>query len=89
MASLAGALIADGDSLVSPWGFSPTDIAAPVCFWHGLLDRTTPWGSVQPAAASIPRARAVLGEDEGHHSMSMLRTEEILSWLVSAPSQPR
>jgi pimeloyl-ACP methyl ester carboxylesterase len=88
IASPATALIADGDSLASPWGFSPADIAVPVCFWHGLLDRTTPWAFVQPVASSIPGARVVLGDDDGHHSMSMLRTEEILSWLVSAPSQP-
>jgi hypothetical protein len=24
-----------------------------------------------------------------HRTMSMLRTEEIVSWLVSAPSQPQ
>jgi pimeloyl-ACP methyl ester carboxylesterase len=87
--SPASALIADADSLTSPWGFSPADIAVPVRFWHGLLDRTTPWEFVQPVAAAIPGARVVLGEVDGHHSMSMLRTEEIVSWLVSAPSQPR
>jgi pimeloyl-ACP methyl ester carboxylesterase len=89
IASPTSAVIADGDSLASPWGFSPADIAVPVCFWHGLRDRTTPWAFVQPVARSIPGARVVLGEDDGHHSMSMLRTEEILGWLVSRPSQPR
>jgi pimeloyl-ACP methyl ester carboxylesterase len=86
--SPAPAVIADADPFTAPWGFRPAEIAAPVCFWHGRLDRTVPWAPVDHLVRAIPRARVVLGEDDGHHSMSMLRTNEILSWLTSASAGP-
>jgi pimeloyl-ACP methyl ester carboxylesterase len=84
LASPASALAADADRLVAPWGFTPASIRAPVGFWHGALDRTAPWSLVQPVAASIPGVHIVVGEAVGHHSMSRLRTAEVMDWLAAA-----
>ena len=83
LASPASALAADADRLAAPWGFTPASVRVPVCFWHGAFDRTAPWPLVEPVAASIPGVHIVVGESDGHHSMSRLRTEEILNWLMS------
>jgi pimeloyl-ACP methyl ester carboxylesterase len=84
LSSSASALAADADRLASPWGFTAAAIRVPVCFWHGAFDRTSPWPLVEPIAASIPGARIVVGEADGHHSMSRLRTPEIVGWLRDA-----
>ncbi len=81
LGSPASALAADADRLAAPWGFTPAAIRVPVCFWHGAFDRTAPWPLVEPIAASISGARIVVGSADGHHSMSRLRTDEILTWL--------
>jgi pimeloyl-ACP methyl ester carboxylesterase len=83
LASPASALAADADRLVAPWRVTPTAIRVPVCVWHGAFDRTSPWPLVEPIAASIPGARVVFGEADGHHSMSRLRTAEIVGWLCT------
>ena len=89
LTSPASALAADADRLAAPWGFVPASVRVPVCFWHGAFDRTAPWPLVEPVAASIPGARIVVGEADGHHSMSRLRTRDIVGWLSSAcPSGP-
>jgi pimeloyl-ACP methyl ester carboxylesterase len=78
----AAAVLADSDPYTKPWGFRASEIAVPVCFWHGRLDHTARWDLVSPLAQSIAGARVVLDEHDGHHAMSMLRQDEILGWLL-------
>jgi pimeloyl-ACP methyl ester carboxylesterase len=49
-----------------PWGFSLTDVATPVRWWHGSLDPLTPTDHIRRATAQIPDCELTVYEGEGH-----------------------
>jgi len=69
---------ADGDIYLSDWGFHFDDIRLPVHFWHGKADRNIPWTYAQQVAAMIPGAVTHWKEEDGHYSLPVLRTAEIV-----------
>jgi pimeloyl-ACP methyl ester carboxylesterase len=64
--------------LMRPWPFAPEAIRLPVRFFHGLLDRTVPAGVARELAAAIPQARLDVSPQEGHLSLLLHRTDEII-----------
>ena len=69
---------ADGDLFLSDWGFDLHAIRVPVHFWHGKADRNISWTYAQKVAAMIPQAVTHWTEGDGHYSLPVLRTEEIV-----------
>lgn len=49
-----------------PWGFSPSDIAVPVRWWHGTDDQTVPLAEVEAMIATIPDVTVSRIPDAGH-----------------------
>ena len=70
-----GAQIDDDLAYVSPWGFDPAQVTAPVLFLHGNQDRVIPYAHGQWLARRCPAAELRLTPGDGH-----------LSVLTSAPS---
>ena len=74
------ALIDDDLANVSPWGFEPADIAAPVLVVHGGADRVIPSSHAEWLADRCPCAELRLLPDDGH--ISVLRAApDALQWL--------
>ena len=63
------ALIDDDLANVSPWGFDPADIAAPVLIVHGGADRVIPSATPTGSPTAAPRELR-LYPDDGHISVS-------------------
>ncbi len=64
-----------------PWGFLLKDIALRVDLWHGEKDRSVPPTMGRYQARAIPNCRAIFCPREGHFSLAINHTEEILSGL--------
>jgi pimeloyl-ACP methyl ester carboxylesterase len=64
------------------WGFFLKDIALRVDLWHGEEDRSVPPTMGKYQADAIPNCRAIFCPREGHFSLAINRTEEILSGLL-------
>jgi pimeloyl-ACP methyl ester carboxylesterase len=64
------------------WGFFLKDIALRVDLWHGEEDRSVPPTMGKYQAEAIPNCRAIFCPSEGHFSLAINRTEEILSGLL-------
>ncbi len=76
-----GGLIDDDIAYVSPWGFDPSDVAAPALFVHGGLDRIVPCSHSKWLAERCPSAELRLSSDAGHISI-LTSAESALEWLV-------
>lgn len=59
-------LIHDDHLLDRYWGFRLTDVAAPVCWWHGDADPVTSLGAAASAVQSLPDAELVAVPGAGH-----------------------
>ena len=70
-----------------PWGFDLAEIAVPVGFWHGGLDRTVPVGAAEYLADGIPDARLTVVDDGGHLSLPVARAGEILAFLAASAAE--
>jgi len=70
-----------------PWGFSVAEIAPEVHLWHGLNDLLVPIDHALSLAVTLPRCRAFLHPDEGHHFFRR-RLATILGVLVGARTDP-
>ena len=76
------ARIDDDMAFVSPWGFDPGQITAPVLFVHGALDRVVPPAHSTWLAGRCPAAELRLFSDHGH--LSILREAPgCLEWLTA------
>ncbi len=74
------ALIDDDLATVSPWGFDPADVAAPVLVLHGGADRMIPSSHGVWLAGRCPAAELRISPDDGH--ISVLRSgPAALGWL--------
>ena len=75
-----GGLIDDDIAYVSPWGFDPGSIEAPVLLVHGGRDRIVPSAHSVWLAQRCRSAELRLSPDDGH--ISILReAESALEWL--------
>jgi pimeloyl-ACP methyl ester carboxylesterase len=75
-----GGLIADDLAYVTPWGFNPAKISAPILFMHGGKDRIVPSSHGEWLAARCPRAELRLSPDDGHVSI-LNSAVPALEWL--------
>jgi pimeloyl-ACP methyl ester carboxylesterase len=73
-------LIDDDIAYVTPWGFDPAEVVAPVLFLHGARDRMVPSSHSQWLAGHIPSAELRLTPDDGHISV-LGSAAEALEWL--------
>ena len=76
-------LIDDDVAFVTPWGFELDNIAAPVLFAQGALDRIVPASHAGWMLGQVPGAELWLRRDEGH--VSILDAVPVaLDWLAAA-----
>jgi pimeloyl-ACP methyl ester carboxylesterase len=73
------AAAADGLLYGRPWGFSLSEIRAPVFLWHGERDVIVPPSMGHYLAAAIPGCVAQFPLDDGHFSLPFTRLREILA----------
>jgi pimeloyl-ACP methyl ester carboxylesterase len=66
-----------------PWGFRLDEISVKVQLWHGELDATIPVRMGHYMAEVIPNCQARFLPDEGHISLIIKHTKQILSDLVA------
>lgn len=66
--------------LLKPWGFSLKNIKtqSPVTIWHGSLDKQVPVSHAKIYTQSIPNAKLMIIENEGHISILKNHIEKIL-----------
>ncbi len=74
------ALIDDDLAYVTPWGFDPADVAAPVLLVHGRRDRVVPSSHAEWLARRCPGAELRLLPDDGHISVATA-APAALEWL--------
>ncbi len=72
--------IDDDIAYVSPWGFDPADVTAPVLLLHGEQDRVVPSSHSDWLAARWPTAELRRYPDYGHISV-LTAAGSALSWL--------
>jgi pimeloyl-ACP methyl ester carboxylesterase len=80
---VGGALL-DFKLYTRDWGFEAAAIRMPVDFWHGEADGTVPLLHSQMLAALLPQARLIQRPGEGHFSLPIQHTDEILEALLAA-----
>jgi len=74
------ALIDDDLAYVSPWGFEPGQVTAPVLLMHGEQDRMVPSSHAGWLARRVPSAELRLLPGEGHISV-LNSAGQALEWL--------
>jgi len=65
------------------WGFDLSKITVPVHFWHGDADANIPLQLAQKTATAVPGAKFTIMPDDGHFSLPLLRTEQILRDIIA------
>jgi pimeloyl-ACP methyl ester carboxylesterase len=76
-----GGMVDDDLAYVTPWGFDPGQVRAPVLLLHGGQDRVAPSSHAKWLAARIRSAELWLRPDEGHISV-LNSAEAALDWLL-------
>jgi pimeloyl-ACP methyl ester carboxylesterase len=75
-----GGLIEDDLAAVSPWGFDPAGIVAPILLLHGAQDRVVPSSHGEWLAQRCPTAELRLSAGDGHISI-LDSAVAALEWL--------
>lgn len=75
------ALIDDDLAYVTPWGFDPSAVGAPVLLLHGDSDRVAPPAHAEWLARAIPGAQLRMMPGEGHVSV-LNHADEAIAWLA-------
>lgn len=78
---VAGAA-SDARIYAAPWGFDLAAITTPVTIWHGNADVVVPPATL--AAYATLAARRHLLQDEGHYSLALTRSAEVIADLIAA-----
>jgi len=76
--------VADDLAFVQEWGFELSAIDVPVALWHGTADLMVPSPHGRWLAQAMPQADAHLLEGEGHLSVVLGRSQEIVDALLAA-----
>ncbi|MEV0380995.1 alpha/beta fold hydrolase [Nonomuraea sp. NPDC050643] len=80
-----GGLIDDDLAYVTPWGYDPRKVGAPVLLVHGDRDRVVPASHGRWLARHCPAAELRTHPGDGHISI-LRQAEAALDWLVSRPT---
>lgn len=75
--------IDDDLAFAKPWGIELADLRVPVTLWQGAADLMVPAAHGHWLAEHLPGVRAHLLDGEGHISVAVGRTEEMLDELTS------
>ena len=75
-------LIDDDLAYVSPWGFDPATVTAPVLFMHGGRDRVVPPTHSEWLATRCPTAEVRIFPEDGHLSV-LSGAPDGLAWLAT------
>jgi pimeloyl-ACP methyl ester carboxylesterase len=78
-------MLDDDVAYVSPWGFDPEQVRAPVLILHGGEDRIAPSAHAEWLAARIPSSELWLRPADGHISV-LNEAEPALDWLADRAS---
>jgi pimeloyl-ACP methyl ester carboxylesterase len=89
MAYGPGPLIDDDVAYVSPWGFDPAVITAPVLLVHGAADTVVPAAQGAWLARHIPGARWREIPEAGHISVLPVAGVAALEWLADPTNNSR
>lgn len=75
----------DSMAFIAPWGFELDEIKVPVTLWQGSEDLMVPYGHGKWLASALPqdKLKAHLLEGEGHISVFVGHTEDMVNELVS------
>lgn len=76
--------LAEGELYLQAWDFDPSGITIPVGFWHGLDDANLPCEAAKKLAGRIVGAETHWIADEGHYSLPLHYSQEVLEWLRKA-----
>ena len=77
------AVITDAEVYVSDWGFDLGSIRVPVHFWHGARDKYIPLSFAKRTAAMVPTAITTWTPDDGHFSLPLLRSGEMVKAMLA------
>ncbi|MEH0983219.1 alpha/beta fold hydrolase [Micromonospora sp. CPCC 205556] len=75
-----GGLVDDDIAYVTPWGFDPAKVTAPLLLLHGARDRVVPADHGRWLARTCPSAELRLSPEDGHISV-LAGGEAALEWL--------
>jgi pimeloyl-ACP methyl ester carboxylesterase len=65
------------------WGFNLEEIAMPTIYlWHGELDTSIPVVAGRAVAKKLPHCKATYYPDEGHISLIVNHSQDILQALL-------
>ena len=82
----ADGVFEDAEIYTQPWGFALEEIRVPVRIWHGTEDHNFSH-TLTGYARRIPQCDLQIVEDEGHYSLPIRRTREILADLIARPAR--
>lgn len=68
--------------LTADWGFKPWEIPHPIRWWHGNADTICPVSGVELVCRRAEKIDLTIFPNEGHYSLPLGRTEEILQHFV-------
>jgi pimeloyl-ACP methyl ester carboxylesterase len=71
------------------WGFDLTRIRAPIMFWHGEADVTVPVSHTRALAEVFPHAQVFTFPGEGHFSLPVEHSDEIIERLIESVHMPK
>lgn len=74
----------DDLAFVRPWGFDLGSIVVPVALWQGSEDLMVPFPHGRWLASRMPQAQARFVDGEGHLSVVLGRSDEIVDALLAA-----
>ena len=77
-------VLQEGELYLSGWNFDVEQIHVPLRFWHGLADANLPCHVTQRLAKRVPGAEGCWIEGEGHYSLAVFHSGEMLDWLAAA-----
>ncbi|MGC5567930.1 alpha/beta fold hydrolase [Streptomyces sp. FR-108] len=80
----AAGLIDDDLAFVEPWGFDIRQVAVPAFVWQGGQDLMVPYTHGEWLSEQVPGAVPRLLKSEGHFSVALGRTAEIVNELLEA-----
>ncbi|MBK1826771.1 alpha/beta fold hydrolase [Haloferula rosea] len=74
-------VLSEGELYLSGWNFDVSSIRVPIRFWHGKADANLPCHVAQRLAEKVPGAEGCWVEGEGHYSLAVFHSDEMLDWL--------